>query len=257
MENHQIIPTTEPFFFPSGATGCLLVHGFTGTPKEMRLLGEHLHQQGYTVLGIRLAGHATHIEEMMRMRYQDWLADVEDGWNLLQDCTERVVVIGLSMGGVLALNFAADFRVAGVAALSTPYEMPNKLARTLGPLIVPVSKVLPKMSKSNDLWFNPEAQKEHISYSHHPTRPAWELSKLIKRMQARLPEIQAPALFIQSRQDDYLENSDDSEKLLAKIGSRDKKLIWVEGADHVITRDGDTTKVFGPVAEFVRRVTKE
>lgn len=59
----QIIPTTEPFFFQGGRTGVLLLHGFTGTPKEVRWMGEDLQKHGYTVLGIRLHGHATHPDE--------------------------------------------------------------------------------------------------------------------------------------------------------------------------------------------------
>jgi hypothetical protein len=52
----QIISTAEPFFFPGGPIGVLLVHGFTGSPKEMRWMGEYLAQDGFTVLGIRLPG---------------------------------------------------------------------------------------------------------------------------------------------------------------------------------------------------------
>ena len=74
-----IIPTTEPFFFPGGATGCLMVHGFTGTPKEMRWLGEYLAGKGHSVLGVRLAAHATRPNDMIRARWHDWLASVEDG----------------------------------------------------------------------------------------------------------------------------------------------------------------------------------
>src|SRR3974377_2317290 len=76
-------PPAEPFFFPGGPTGCLLVHGFTGAPKEMRWLGEYLAGQGHTVLGVRLAAHATRPEDMHRASWQDWVASVEDGWNLL------------------------------------------------------------------------------------------------------------------------------------------------------------------------------
>ena len=60
----MIIPTAEPFYLPGNNIGCLLVHGFTGAPKEMRWMGEFLGNQGYTVLGIRLAGHATTPEDM-------------------------------------------------------------------------------------------------------------------------------------------------------------------------------------------------
>ena len=81
---NQIIPGAEPFFFPGGSTGCLLVHGFTGTPKEMRAMGEYLHQRGFSVLGVRLTGHATRPEDLQRARWQDWLLSVEDGWQLLK-----------------------------------------------------------------------------------------------------------------------------------------------------------------------------
>ena len=61
--NKFTIPKAEPFFLPGGKTGCLVVHGFTGTPLEMRGLGDFLHQQGHTILGVRLAGHATSLKD--------------------------------------------------------------------------------------------------------------------------------------------------------------------------------------------------
>jgi carboxylesterase len=94
----MIIPTAEPFYYPGNKIGCLLVHGFTGSPKEMHWMGEYLESQGYTVLGIRLAGHATCLEDMSRMTWQDWATSVEDGYHLLKGCVDRIFIIGLSMG---------------------------------------------------------------------------------------------------------------------------------------------------------------
>ena len=107
MKSPITLPNAEPFFYPGGQTGCLLVHGFTGAPHEMHGLGKHLSGAGYSVLGVRLSGHGTDPKDMIRSRWRDWLASVEDGWNLLSGCTERIVVIGLSMGGVLSLTFSA------------------------------------------------------------------------------------------------------------------------------------------------------
>jgi len=103
----SIIPTAEPFFFPGGQVGVLLVHGLTGTPKEMRWMGEYLAQKGFSVLGVRLAGHATNPDNLRKFRWQDWLTSVEDGYHLMKDSTQHVVVAGLSMGGALSLIFAA------------------------------------------------------------------------------------------------------------------------------------------------------
>jgi carboxylesterase len=66
-----LIPRGEPFFYKGGTTGCLLVHGFTGTPDEMRPLGKHLSDNGFTALGIRLFAHSTKPADMTRARWQD------------------------------------------------------------------------------------------------------------------------------------------------------------------------------------------
>jgi carboxylesterase len=104
-----------------------LIHGFTGTPKEMRWMGEYLHQQGYTCLGIRLAGHATQPEDMIRSRWTDWTASVEDGYNILSGIANDIFLVGLSMGGTLSLLMSTRLtpRVKGVVAMSTPSRLPR------------------------------------------------------------------------------------------------------------------------------------
>ena len=88
----QIITTAEPFLLPGSKTGCLLIHGFTGAPKEMRWMGDYLSQQRYSVLGIRLAGHATRPEDMIRSRSVDWIASVEDGYQLLRGLADHILL---------------------------------------------------------------------------------------------------------------------------------------------------------------------
>ena len=116
-----IVPRGEAFLFPGGPVGCLVVHGFTGAPAEMHWFGEQLAGHGYSVLGVRLFAHATRLEDMRRARPQDWLASVEDGYHLLRGLSESIVVMGLSLGGILALHTASRLPVAGVVAMSTPY----------------------------------------------------------------------------------------------------------------------------------------
>src|SRR5207247_2364206 len=70
----------DAFSLPgSRPLGCLLVHGFTGTPEEMRPLGEALAARGFPVYGVRLAGHGTDVAEPARTRWTDWFASVEAG----------------------------------------------------------------------------------------------------------------------------------------------------------------------------------
>jgi carboxylesterase len=70
----------------------------------MRWMGEFLNQQGYTCLGIRLTGTCDHPEDMIRSNWTDWTASVEDGYHLLRGVTDRIFLIGLSMGGILSCS---------------------------------------------------------------------------------------------------------------------------------------------------------
>ena len=63
----------KEFYYKGSNTGVLLIHGFTGTPSEVRLLGEFLKDKGYTVRGILLKGHGTTIEDMRKCGYRDWI----------------------------------------------------------------------------------------------------------------------------------------------------------------------------------------
>jgi carboxylesterase len=248
------IPDAEPFFLPGGDTGCLVVHGFTGAPKEMREVGEFLNQQGHTVLGIRLAGHATKIDDMIRSRHEDWLASVEDGWHLLQGHTKRVFLIGLSMGGVLSLIVASRLPVAGVVAMSTPYLFPPPFFRKFPWVLRLISPFYRLQGKSEGHWFTPGLAENHISYSHNPVRPGYELAMLLKKLQASLPNVYVPTLVIHSRDDDYVEPGN-AELIYNNLGSPKKELLWVDQCNHVITRDGDTSHVFKPIAKFINTHT--
>lgn len=253
MPYRGLIPTAEPFFFPGGRTGCLLVHGFTGTPKEMRWLGEHLAAQGHSVLGVRLAGHATQPADMIRARWGDWLACVEDGWHILSGCTDRIIVMGLSMGGALALAFAAHYPAAGVVAMSTPHHLPPDPRLRF---VKPLSLFQPYIPKGSPNYFEPEAFQDHVSYPVDPTRAYAEVNELLIEMRAGLPKINAPVLLIYSRRDSVVTPQERHIELIYEaLGSQDKQMMWIENSSHVITRDAQRQVVFRAAADFVARLT--
>jgi carboxylesterase len=255
MNAPRLISTAEPFFFPGGPKGCLLVHGFTGTPKEMRWLGEYLIARGHTVLGIRLAAHATQPEDMVRSRWWDWVASVEDGFAMLSQCVEQVFVIGLSMGGILALLSASFQPVAGVVALATPHHLPKDLRL---PFVKLLSRFHPFMTKGPPDWYDAEAFREHVSYPVSPTRAYAELSELLEKMQAGLPSVSAPALLIYSRNDPTVKASDGHmEKIYDSLGSQNKQILWVENSGHVILRDADRQIAFQAIGDFVNNISAE
>lgn len=257
--NTQTIDTAEPFFLPGNRTGILLVHGFTGTPKEMRWMGEYLNRElGFTCLGVRLAGHATIPEDMIASHWTDWTASVEDGFHLLSGSVDRIFLVGLSMGGALSLLMSARLEVSGVVVMSTPYKLPDdpRLRH-----IEWISKIVPFMPKSDEepgaSWFDKEAWKDHVSYPQNPVRSIGELNKLLGEMRAALPKVNVPVLLIHSYDDKYVP-PESLEMIYADLTSAsDKTKLYVTGSGHVVTRDMARHQVFEIARDFIRRVESQ
>ena len=253
----QIIPTAEPFFFPGkeGQPACLLIHGFTGAPKEMRWMGEYLNQQhGFHCLGIRLAGHATHPEDMIRARYTDWIASVEDGYHLLLDVSKRIYLVGLSMGGILSLLMSTRLDVAGVVAMSTPYRLLYDYPAWAMKLFSKFVRYQPKdEGEPGAGWFDQAAYAVHVSYPQNPIRSGAELQLLITEMRAALPQVSVPVLLIHSQDDTYV-LPENMEHIFAELGTSDKTKLSITGAGHVVTRDAARDQVFEAASAFIQRI---
>lgn len=259
MTETQIMPTAEPFFLlgngENARTGCLLIHGFTGTPKEMRWMGEYLNAQGFTSLGIRLSGHATRPEDMIRSRYQDWAASVEDGYDLLSGITDRIFLIGLSMGGILSLLMATRLKVAGVFAMSTPFKLPDDPRLRFIKLICPFIKYMPKNNSTPDAgWFDKQSFLEHRSYPMNPVRSIAELNILLAEMRNALPNVDVPVFLVHSKNDNYvIKNS--LHAIFDELGTSKKQFMWVEGSGHVIPREPAREQVFEAAKDFILTVS--
>jgi carboxylesterase len=249
----QIIPTAEPFFFPGNKTGCLLIHGFTGAPKEMRLMGEYLSNQGFSALGIRLAGHATQPKDMIRSRWTDWAASVEDGYHLLRGAADNIYLLGLSMGGILSLLMSTRLEVKGVVAMSTPYQLPLDLPMWVYKLY---AVFRPYRIKSKEppgsSWFDKEAYREQISYPKNPVRSIGELSLLLDEMRRALPKVDVPVLLIHSRDDTYVPPENMELIHAALVNAPLKKKVYVTASGHIVTRDAARNLAFESALEFIQ-----
>lgn len=248
----MLIKTTEPFFFPGNQTACLLIHGFTGAPAEMRPLGEYLAGKGYTVLGIRLAGHGTGIEDMNRAAWEDWSNSVLDGWHLLRPNSSRVFMIGLSMGGILALYHASFLPVAGLVSFSTPYQLDGDPRLKILPLL---AKILPYVPKGESDWQDPDAVEDHYSYPLYPTKALVQLTHLLESMRGALPQVTAPALLVHSKQDLGIPFQN-MEAIARSLGTPADKIrrMALENSGHVVTRDQEKDLVFSATHNFIQDV---
>lgn len=248
MNQTLTMPGAEPFLYPGNRTGILLIHGFTGSPAALRGLGRYLNEtQGYSTLGIRLPGHGTHVDDLRRPAWRDWLSAVEDGMNFLHGMSDRIYVAGLSMGGVLTLIAARHYPVRAAIAMSAPYGLSRDWRVSL---MRPLSLIVPKFKKPGAVGIAAET-----SYSYFVTHAVAEAANLARMMQEGLPEIKIPVLLIQSRGDRVIEPNA-LDLLAEQLTTQQKETLWLEKGGHVITLDVERETVFERVSQFIQQSEK-
>jgi len=242
------VPGAEPSLLRAGKTACLLLHGFTAQPEEMKFLAGDLHGRGYTVLIPRLAGHGTQPRDLGRVHWSDWLLSVEDGLDLLSGVAEQVVLIGQSMGAVIALTAAAEYPVAAVVGLSTPNFVYSGaqvlLARALGAFGLMAGKHSPEHPE-----LGARRQADYPAYARYPVRIIPELARLQLAMRAALPAVSAPVLLV-----DVGIGTTSLDEIHARLGASIKEKLWLDELDHSLVRDEKRQIVFDAIAAFLHKL---
>lgn len=240
--------------FKKGPIGCLLVHGFTGVPYEMREMGEFLAQRGITVSGPALAGHATHHTDMAHTVWQDWYSSARAALDELKSMCERTFVAGLSMGGLTTLHLATHDRdIAGAIPMAAPVFIRNWQVSIMKPIMqyTPLKWLHRFHRNPPTVFFDPEAEKTHVCYSHVPISCVLSLLDYMRHVHEDLAEITAPLLIMQSVVDPVVPPGN-MEIIYNAVSSKDKELVKFEKSYHVITRDLDKAMVFEKTFEFIK-----
>jgi carboxylesterase len=246
---------TGEFFLPGSGLSALLIHGLTGTPYEMRLLGERLAAAGVRVHGIRLAGHGSGPEELGQVTHTNWYESVVEGFERLRAYDEPNVVIGLSMGAVLAARLAMDQReaVSAVVMLSPAFYLPfwtRAALRALKPAIDIVNRIYIHQQSDSDI-HDAAARRVHPATRLLPLQAALNLIELSDQVRANLPELLQPTLVIHSRRDHTCPFGKNSAFLMKHLGSAEKRLVALDESFHVITVDSERERVAQETLDFV------
>src|SRR5699024_12395145 len=101
----------------------LLLHSFTGTIRDVKLLATKLNKAGFTCYAPSYKGHGLLLESLMGYDAEGWWQDALEGYQYWQDQGySNISVCGISLGGILSLKLAEEKQVASVAVRSTPFS---------------------------------------------------------------------------------------------------------------------------------------
>jgi carboxylesterase len=231
--------------------GILLLHGFGDTPQTLSLLSRYLNDNGFDVKAPLLPGHGTSVNAFMQSRRKDWLACARQELAMLTATHESVSIAGLSMGGAIAAILAAENPFLKSLVLIAPYLDVSAFQRFASAshwLWGPLAGV--RKSSSPRSILNPEERAKNLGYGVYTGRLLYELWRLASEGRRALGRISVPTLLLQSREDPRIP-PEVAERAFATLGTREKKLEWIEGGGHIITVDYGRDKVFEEVANWI------
>lgn len=217
-------------------TGILLIHGFAGGRREVLSLGLNLKQQGYKVVMPVLAGHENGYLYMSKFGYKDWLKSVEEAYKTLAKEVDEIIVIGFSMGGLLAVNLEQKYNVKALITINTPIYHWNF------PQIV--KNIKNDTKKFSKIYM--------VTCVDKPVNSLLEFKIFLRKSKPLIPKIKCPILVIQTMDDDTsIPKSTDYFK--NKIGDKCTVKI-IEKGGHVVLCSQYKDKVITEVEEYLKKV---
>jgi carboxylesterase len=226
--------TARPVFLRGGTSAALLLHGFTGTPRELTPLGSTLHAAGFTVSIPRLPGHGTNGADFAQTGWRDWLGACTDAYRELRSAAARIFLAGLSMGGLLAVMLASRFPFERIALAAPALRTRNPLIR-LAPVLSPLVRRLPASHAEQ----YEDADEQFMADEYWRWRFPGPLAELLRlqRMAVRaLPQVEADTLTLIGSEDQTVPLSVLG-LVESRVGARRTEHLVLQGCGHRIFRE--------------------
>ena len=239
----------EPWSAEGGSHGVLVLHGFTGNPQSMRPLAEALATAGFTVELPLLPGHGTAVEDMVPTRWEDWSGSAESQFQALAARCDRVVVVGLSMGGALTCWLAERHpHVAGIALVNPMVHAPDAEFRA------GIQSLLDAGTEVFDA-IGSDIKKEgpvEAAYPGTPLAAVLSLFEGVDEVEGRLGDISCPTLLLSSRED-HVVDPVSGDVLVSSVAGPVER-VFLEDSYHVATLDNDAPLIEARVVAFATAV---
>lgn len=232
---------------PDAATAVLCMHGLSGTPYEVRPIAAALSRAGHRARGIALPGHCTSPEDLARTSRAAWVDAAAAELERLRARHDRVVLVGMSMGGVVSLRVAQMGRVDALVTIGAPLDLgaPVRIAVPFAKHLVPL---LPKRGGSDIR--DPAARARHPGYKVMPLAAVHELIRLQGEVAGGLARIAAPILVAHGRHD-RTSPPRNARIIHDAVSSEVRELVMYERSGHVVPVDHDGPALAERATSFV------
>lgn len=199
-------------------TAYVIIHGLAGSTKEVAHLDKFLNDRGLAAYSIVLKGHEKSNKELAKTTYNDWILSAEKAISALNH--DKIVIIGFSMGGLIAANLAQKLDIESIVFVNTPifYWDVKKIA-------INVLKDIKSKEYSNI--------KRYLTAStDKPFITLLQFVMLLNKTKRKLNNLKCDALVLQSKNDDTV-NAKSADYIFNSLLGK-KQIKYYEGGSHNI-----------------------
>lgn len=230
MQRKPSLP--RPFYVKKSRRGILLLHAYSGSPNDVRMLCRLLEKHRYTVSAPMLTGHGTMEPlDIVQASVQQWREDVQQALEtLVQDCDE-VAVFGLSMGGILAMDAlvgqSRPFLGGGVFC-SPLFKNDNKVSENFlkyAQQVYRKAEIPDSQQQENLIKIKEEQQQQMVA-----------IEELGVNVGAKLGQLRLPVYIAQGGKDELI-SANTAFQTLEALKQTDVNFHWFAESGHVITVD--------------------
>ncbi|WP_438312448.1 alpha/beta hydrolase [Sporosarcina sp. FA9] len=235
----------KPFFIEEGKRAVLLLHGFTGTSADVRMLGRFLEKKGYTSHAPHYKGHGVPPEELIHTGPEEWWEDVLQGYNKLKDAGyDEIAVAGLSLGGVFSLKLGYNIPLKGIITMCAPMTMKTTDVMYSG--VLKYAKEYKKFERKSEEVIADEMKKLQLQEMPSLT----DLRELVYDVRKNVDTIYAPLFVVQGSLDDVIE-PESATVIYEYAESVVKQIKWYDKSGHVITLGPEKEMLYEDIYKFL------
>lgn len=216
---------------------CLVIHGFGGGVYEVKSLAEYLIGCGYDVVHPILKGHSASKKEMKEATYTDWIESAEREFLLLDEGGDEILLIGFSMGGLIAFNLACKYDIKAIVTINTPIFIWN-MAQVLHNLAEDIK---------NRKFIHTKRYIEAMQNS--PIVSMRQFVLLLNHTKTKLEKVNCPLQIIQAEDDDTTKIKS-VDYIYRHVSSERKNIRYFHEGGHQILQSHMAEQVFLCVEGF-------
>jgi carboxylesterase len=268
---YDVSEERQAYTMHAGPVGCLVLHGFMGSPISTRPLAAYLQKRGITVHCPLFPGHGQYPDKFYKIPKEAWIEEAEEALIYLRSECDEVFLMGHSMGTILGAHLVVNHsHIQGQIMLAPVYDVPDRRIRLLRAAKYVMPWFYPLKSRSlRDLVYervrdfdpdidldDPEVQAQLPALTRVPTSGMDEMRQVLDMGRDLWPQLDLPIIIFQGKLD-IAASPENTQKIYDLIPSEDKDLVMFEDAGHELMRPFEPihAQVWPRILQFIESKT--